>query len=104
MAGKYRLYGWLRTGSMAVEAAFAEAGVDYDFVPVSCQTDENLTEDFRRINPRQQLPALMLPDGSCMSEGSAMLLHIADAFPNARLAPTPGSSDRAQHNRWLAFF
>jgi glutathione S-transferase len=68
---------------MAPEAAFAEAGVDYDFVPVSRKTNENLTEDFRKINPRQQLPALMLPDGSIMTEGAAMLLHIGDAFPEA---------------------
>ena len=104
MTGKYRLYGWRQTGSMAVEAAFAEAGVDYDFVPVSRKTDENLTEDFRKINPRQQLPVLMLPDGSFMSEGAAMLLHIGDAFPEARLIPKPGSSARAQHDRWLAYF
>lgn len=101
---KYKLYGWKLTGSMAIEAAFAEAGVAYDFVPVSRKTDENLTEEFRQINPRQQLPALMLPDGTYMSEGSAMLLHIADAFPAKRLAPAPGSSARAQHDRWLAYF
>jgi len=104
MTGKYRLYGWRKTGSMAAEAALAEAGVEYDFVPVSRKTDENLTEEFRKINPRQQLPALMLPDGSIMTEGAAMLLHIGDAFPEAQLIPKPGSSARAQHDRWLAFF
>jgi glutathione S-transferase len=104
MTGKYRLYGWRQTGSMAIEAAFAEAGVDYDFLPVSPKTNENLTEDFRKINPRQQLPALMLPDGSVMTEGAAMLLHIGDAFPASGLVPKPGSSARAQHDRWLLFF
>ena len=38
-----------------------------------------------------------------MTEGAAMLLHIADAHPQAHLAPPPGSSDRAQHDRWLFF-
>jgi GST-like protein len=83
---KYKLYGWRQTGSMAIEAAFAEAGVDYEFVPVSRKTNENRTEAFAKINPRQQLPALELPDGSIMTEGSAMLLHIGDAFPAAKLA------------------
>jgi GST-like protein len=104
MPGKYRLYGWRQTGSMAIEAAFAEAGVDYDFVSVSRKTDENLKAEFTRINPRQQLPALMLPDGSVMTEGAAMLLHIGDAFPEARLIPKSGSSERAQHDRWLLYF
>jgi GST-like protein len=100
----YRLYGWRQTGSLAIEAAFAEAGVAYEFVPVSRETDENLTDAYRKINPRQQLPALELPDGSIMTEGAAMLLHIGDAFPAAGLLPKPGSSARAQHDRWLAFF
>jgi glutathione S-transferase len=102
--GQYVLYGWRQTGSLAIEAAFAELGVDYDLVQVSRKTDENLTEAFRKINPRQQLPALRLPDGSIMTEGSAMLLHLADAHPHAKLAPPPGSSARAQHDRWLAYF
>ncbi len=100
----YKLYGWGQTGSMAIEAAFAEAGVTYEFVPVNRKTNENLTEAFAKINPRQQLPALALPDGSIMTEGAAMLLHIGDAFPAAQLLPRPGSSARAQHDRWLAFF
>jgi GST-like protein len=102
--GKYRLYAWRQTGSLAVEAAFAELGVDFDEVLLSRKTDENLTEAFRLINPRQQLPALQLPDGSIMTEGTAMLLHLADAFPEAGLAPKPRSSARAQHDRWLTFF
>ena len=89
---------------MAIEAAFAEVGIEYDFVPISRKTDENLTEAYRKINPRQQLPALMLPDGSIMTEGAAMLLHIGDAFPATGLVPKPGSSARAQHDRWLLFF
>ena len=100
----YRLYGWKLTGSLAIEAAFAEAGVGFDYVPVSRKTDENLTEAYRRINPRQQLPALRLPDGSHIAEGPAILLHIADAFPQAGLAPQAGSIDRAHHDRWLSFF
>jgi GST-like protein len=104
MPGKYSLYGWRQTGSMAIEAALAEARVDFDLVPVSRKTDENLKAEFTRINPRQQLPALMLPDGSIMTEGAAMLLHIGDAFPGAHLIPKAGSSERAQHDRWLLFF
>jgi GST-like protein len=104
VTAKYKLYGWRQTGSMAIEAAFAELGVDYDFVPVSRKTNENLGDGFRKINPRQQLPALMLPDSSIMTEGAAMLLHLGDAFPASGLLPKPGSSERAQHDRWLAFF
>ena len=103
MAG-YRLYGWRQTGSMAIEAALAEAGVPHEFVPVSRTTNENRGPAFTLINPRQQLPALMLPDGTVVTEGPAILSHIADAFPQTHLAPPPGSSARATHDRWTAFF
>jgi len=32
-----------------------------------------------------------------MTEGAAILLHIADSHPESKLAPLPGSSERAQH-------
>ena len=99
----YRLYGSLGTGSGAVEAALAEAGADYEVVTTNTKEGAHLTEEFRRINPRQQVPALQLPDGTVVTETAALLLHIADAFPAAELAPKPGTSARAQHDRWLVF-
>jgi glutathione S-transferase len=99
----YRLYGSLGSGSAAVEAALAEVGASYEVISTSTKSKAHLTEDYRAINPRQQVPALQLPDGSVMTEGSAMLLHLADAHPEAGLAPPPGSSARAQHDRWLIF-
>jgi glutathione S-transferase len=61
-------------------------------------------EGYLAINPRGQVPALGLPDGTAIAEGTAILLHLADAFPEARLAPPPGSFERARHDRWLLFF
>jgi glutathione S-transferase len=100
----YKVYGWKLTGSLATEAALKEAGADYEVIPVNIGEGEQHQEDYARINPRRQVPALALPDGSIMTEGAAILLHIADAYPKSRLAPKPGSSERAQHDRWLFFF
>lgn len=99
----YRLYGWRQTGSMAVEAALDTAGIAHDFVPVSRKTDANLAPDFTAINPRQQLPALVAPDGTVITEGPAILSHLADAHPEAGLIPPPGSTARARHDRWMAY-
>lgn len=101
--GRYRLYGRDATGSAAIEAAFAEAGVDYDLTEVSPDPGEAAAAGYLAVNPRGQVPALVLPDGSAIAEGTAILLHIADAFPQARLAPPPGSFARAHHDRWLLF-
>lgn len=99
----YRLYESINSGSCAVEAALAETGAPYETILTSTGDGQHMTEAYRAINPRQQVPALVLPDGSIMTEGAAMLLHLTDAFPDARLAPPPGSSARAQHDRWLVF-
>lgn len=99
----YKLYGWRQTGSMAIEAALAEAGIAHDFVPVSRKEDENFGPAFTAINPRQQLPALVCPDGTVVTEGPAILTHLADAHPLSGMIPTPGSTARARHDRWMAF-
>ncbi len=100
----YKLYGWKLTGSLAIEAALDEAGADYEVIPLNINAGEQHDADYGRINPRRQVPALVLPDDSVATEGAAILLHIADAHPKSRLAPPPGSSGRAQHDRWLFFF
>jgi glutathione S-transferase len=99
----YTLYGWRQTGSLAVEAALREAGADFEVIEVDTSKKEHWNDTFRAINPRQQVPALILPDDTVVTECAAILLHLADAFPAAKLAPAPGSSARALHDRWLIF-
>ncbi|MBG1233294.1 glutathione S-transferase family protein [Aestuariivirga litoralis] len=100
---KYVLYGGPGSGSVSVEAALQEAGADFDLVHIDTNKKENFDAKFTAINPRQQIPALILLDGTVVTECAAILLHIADAFPTANLAPKPGSSARALHDRWLVF-
>jgi glutathione S-transferase len=99
----YTLYGRIGSGSAAVEAALSIIDAPHDIIWLDTSAGEHLTEAFTAINPRRQVPALVLPDGGVMTESAAMLLHLADAFPEADLAPQPGSSARAQHDRWLIF-
>lgn len=100
----YKLYGWKTTGSLASEAALEEAGEKYEIIPINIREDEQHTDEYGLINPTRQVPSLELPDGSVMTEGAAILLHIADSHPESNLAPLPGTSERAQHDRWLLFF
>jgi len=99
----YKLYGTTHTSTCAVKAALTEAGAPFEEIEITTRAEQHLTEEYRQINLRQQVPSLMLPDGSILTEGPAMLLHIADAHPEARLVPPPGTTERAQHDRWLIF-
>ena len=38
-----------------------------------------------------------------MTESAAILVWLAEAFPDARLAPTPGDVGRAQFLRWMSY-
>lgn len=42
---------------------------------------EEMQADYLAINPRGQIPALTLPDGTVVTESAAIVLHLADAFP-----------------------
>lgn len=100
----YRLYGRSQTGVMAIEAAFGEAGIAYEYVVTPKPTTEADIASFRRLNPRLQVPVLVHPDGTAITEGPAILSHIADSHPGANLIPKPGTTARARHDRWVSFF
>lgn len=99
----YRLYGYAGSGSAAVELALAAGGIAHERVDLDPEAGDLKSPAFLALNPRGQVPALALPDGSVVTEIPAILSHLADANPDSGLAPPPGSSLRAQHDRWMAF-
>lgn len=52
------------------------------------------------INPMGKVPAIV-HRGQVVTEAAAICAYLADAFPDAGLAPPPG--DRAAYYRWLFF-
>jgi glutathione S-transferase len=61
-------------------------------------------EDYRQINPLGYVPALRLDDGTVLTENAAILQYIADAYPEARLAPPESDrATRAKLRQWLSF-
>jgi len=57
--------------------------------------------EYLRINPMGKVPAIKHGD-QVVTECAAICAYLADAFPDAGLAPEP--SDRASYYRWLFFF
>ena len=54
------------------------------------------------INPMGKVPALRHSD-AVVTETAAICAYLADAFPQAGLAPPPGNRLRAAYYRWLFF-
>ncbi len=58
------------------------------------------TEPYLSINPMGKVPALV-HKGKVVTEVAAICCYLADAFPEAGLAPDP--KDRADYYRWIFF-
>jgi glutathione S-transferase len=60
--------------------------------------------DFRDVNPLGYIPALLLDDGTLLTETAAIAQYIADQAPGQRIAPPNGTIERAKLQAWLNFF
>jgi glutathione S-transferase len=96
----YTLYARAGAGSQAPEALLELVGADYALEPVERGA---ASESFRKLNPLGQVPVLVLPGGEVLTESAAIMIHLADSFPEARLAPAIGDPGRGQYLRWMLF-
>ncbi|WP_181706301.1 glutathione S-transferase family protein [Chthonobacter rhizosphaerae] len=58
------------------------------------------TAEYRATNPLGKVPAVV-HDGAVVTECAAICAYLADAFPDAGLAPT--AAERADYYRWMFF-
>jgi glutathione S-transferase len=59
--------------------------------------------DYRSVNPLGYVPALVLDDGTLLTEGAAIVQYIADLVPAKKLAPPNGTIERVKLQAWLIF-
>ena len=94
--GQFVVIGQKGTGSVAIEAALTLLGLPY-------RLEEIRHAQFHEHNPMVQVPVLVTPQGERITESAAILIWLAEAHPQARLAPAAGDPRRAQFLRWMAF-
>ena len=58
--------------------------------------------EYLAVNPMGKVPAIRHGD-TVVTETGAICAYLADAFPQAGLAPAPGSRERGSYYRWLFF-
>ena len=97
------LLGCKGCGSAIVESAFALAGIDYDYEEVDYSDDSPTRPRLLQANPLGQVPALVLPDRTVMTESLAMIHWANDIAPSAGLIPAPGDPARPAFYRWAVF-
>jgi glutathione S-transferase len=84
--------------------ALLEAGLPYDLVKVDLRAKklEN-GDDFLKVNPKGQVPALALDSGELVTEGPVIVQMIADKVPAKNLAPARDAAERYKLQEWLTY-
>lgn len=80
---------YTRTGScsLASHIALEEAGAAYETRDVDFAAQAQRSAEYLALNPKGRVPVLVADRGP-ITESAAILAYIAQAFPEARLAPT----------------
>jgi glutathione S-transferase len=99
----FTLYCRPNSGSVVVEAVLELSRAKYRLIDAVRDASGDPPAELLRLNPLGQVPTMILPDDSVMTESGAIVLYLADLFPQMKLAPGVSSPKRAAYLRWLIF-
>jgi glutathione S-transferase len=99
-----KLYFAPMTCSLAPHIVLRESGLPFELIRVNNQSKRTADgQDFRDINPKGYVAALLLDNGEVLTEGPAILQFLADQVAESALAPTLGSWQRTRLQEDLNF-
>lgn len=85
---------------MAPHILLRELGVPFQLQLVDRRQGAHKSPEYLKLNPNGLIPVLV--DGDLvLYETAAILLHLADVHAAARLAPAPGTAERAHYYKWM---
>jgi len=90
--------------SLAPHIVASEAGLALELDRVNLTTKTTASgRDFLSVNPKGDVPALMLDNGELLTEASVVVQFLADQAPASGLIPRCGSLERFRVQEWLSF-
>lgn len=92
-----------QTRSGATRALFEELGVDYDMHVLSLKAGDTRQPEYLAINPMGKVPAIRHGD-ALVTEQPAVMMYLADLYPDSKLAPAIGDPLRGPYLRWMVFY
>lgn len=98
--GKLKLYGDPISGNCLKAKWTADyLGLDYEWAPLDIMKGETRTEEFLAVNPFGQVPTVLLPDGSIITQSNAIIVYLAEAH-SGKLLPEDTLA-RSKVFQWL---
>ncbi|QXI17885.1 glutathione transferase GstA [Pseudomonas hamedanensis] len=99
-----KLYFAPMTCSLSPHIVLRELGLPFELIRVNNKTKATAdNRDFRDINPKGYVAALVLDNGQVLTEGPAIVQYLADQVPGNSLAPANGTWERARLQELLNF-
>jgi glutathione S-transferase len=92
-----------QTRSGATRALFEELGVEYDMHVLSLKAGDTRKPDYLAVNPMGKVPAIRHAD-ALITEQPAVMMYLADLYPETKLAPPIGDPLRGPYLRWMVFY
>lgn len=97
-----RLHYFPSNASFAPHVLLHELGVPFERVLVDRTQQAHKAPAYLKLNPNGQIP--VLEDGELvLYETAAICMHLADRYPQARLAPPVGTAERAHFTKWMVW-
>jgi glutathione S-transferase len=98
----YQLHYFPANANAAPHMLLEELGAKYELLLVDRTKDVQKSGEYLKINPNGRIPTLV-DKSLVLSEAAAIVLHLVDQHPGARLAPKVGTPERAKFYQWLTF-
>ena len=99
-----KLYFAPMTCSLSPHIVLRELGLPFELFRVNNKTKATADgRDFRDINPKGYVAALVLDNGQVLTEGPAIVQYLADQVPGNSLAPANGTWERTRLQELLNF-
>ena len=92
----------IKTVSVASHIVLEEVGADYESRPLNFAATEQRSAEYLGINPKGRVPALATDQG-ILTETPAILLYLAQRFPEAGLAPLEDNFQLAKLQEFNAY-
>lgn len=88
--------------SRLVRWMLEEVGADYRMVVIDLDKGDQKSPDYLAVNPMGKVPAIT-HRGITLGETAAIVTYLADAFPDAGLAPPTSDPARGAYYYWILF-
>ena len=102
MADRVTLYTNPMSRGRTVHWLLDELGAPYVLKILDLATSEQKAPEYLAINPMGKVPAIV-HRGVVVTEAAAICVYLADAFPQAGLAPKLDDPKRGTYLRWIFF-